>query len=155
MAGGWGGARVGAGRKPKDKATAALHGSRAKGIVRFPGGAPPPPEPPEEPLEEIAPPRELPKRALPVWRELAPRAQEAGTLTPATATAFALLCKAIILERRLSHGIGAGSADHRGMMQRVEVGLTRFGLAPIGKPLTKPKEEDDPFAAFMPGAAAS
>lgn len=150
MAGGWGGARVGAGRKPKDKAAARLHGSRQRTVIRFPGAEAPPPEP----AEPIDPPKKLSPKARAVWRELAPYAQAAGTLTTGTAAAFALLCRAVVLEQRLSRGLAAGSADHRGMMQRVEVGMTRFGLAPIGKPIAAPAKPEDPFAEFDKAPAA-
>lgn len=70
--------------------------------------------------------------AVAVWAEQAPHAFEARTLTPATASAFAMLCRAIAQERALSMTAPAG-ADHRGLMQRVATWKKDFGLAPLGK----------------------
>ena len=69
------------------------------------------------------------------------------TLTPATAAAFELLCRQILLERKLNRSPDRGGSAHRGMMQRVEAGLSRFRLAPTGKPAPAPKPVD-PFAEF-------
>ena len=142
-----GGARIGAGRKPKDRATAQLHGSRERTVVRFPAPA----QPPGEALapEPVEPPAGLPAKVLGIWRQYASHATANGTLVPATAAAFAFGCRAVLLERRLSKGPSAGGSNHRGMMVRVEVFYRSFGLAPIGKPIAAPtKAADDPFAEF-------
>ena len=69
-----------------------------------------------------------------VWRALAPHAVATRTLTPATALAFQLLCRNILLERELGGRVlDRGSASHRGMLQRVQAGLLAFNLAPCGK----------------------
>lgn len=146
-----GGARPGAGRKPKDRALAKLQGSRQRSVVRFPdrvGAVPVAPAAPPIPVDVVCP-EDLPDAAKVVWARLAPHAVAACTLTVGTADAFALLCRQVVLERSLSESRDAGLASHRGMMQRVEAGLVRFSLAPMGKPLA-PKVEAvvDPFAEF-------
>lgn len=139
-----GGARVGAGRKPKDEALKALHGSRRR--------AQPVVDPPPAPaaLTVVDPPPRLRGPARTVWHELAPFARGAGTLEAATAAAFGMLCQAIVLERALARRPDqAGRPDHRGMMQRVEIQMTRFGLAPVGKAIPSPAAPPaDPFAEF-------
>src|SRR3990167_7655662 len=123
-----GGARVGSGRKPKTWTDARLHGSRQRSVVRFPSrsdAAAPPSGP-------VAPPADIAPDAAAVWAELSPFAREARTLTAGTAAAFAMLCRAVVLERALGASRDAGQSSHRGMMQRVEAGFVRFSLAPLG-----------------------
>lgn len=98
----------------------------------------------------IAPecPTDLDEVAREVWTQLAPHALAARTLTAGMVTAFALLCRSIVLEKRLSLSTDIGQASHRGMIQRVEAGLVRFGLAPNGKPITPEVQSVDPFAEF-------
>jgi len=142
-----GGARIGAGRKPKEATLAALHGHRPRPLVE---DAARPPEPPLEstpPPEPVDPPAGLPAAVLKVWGELAPFALAERTLTRATVAAFEMLCRCVVLERKLSRGEARGGSNHRGMMQRVEAGFTRFRLAPSGKPTPAPKPAD-PFAEF-------
>lgn len=145
-----GGARPGAGRKPKSAAAAKLHGSRQRTVVQFPGTTQEPVSAGEASVAcELVPlPRGLSAGAKSVWKQLAPFAETAGTLIPATAPAFAMFCRAVVLEKRLGNGPEAGGSNHRGMMQRVEAGNVRFSLAPIGKPIGKPKAVEDPFAEF-------
>jgi hypothetical protein len=103
----------------------------------------------------VAIPAGLPAKAAAVWAELSPMARDAGTLTTRTAPAFAMLCRAVVLERTLAKGKTAGGSNHRGMMQRVEAGFVRFSLLPIGKPILQPKKTEDPFAEFdLPGQAS-
>src|SRR5262252_2500060 len=138
-----GGARVGAGRKPKDGALAALHGHRARRLVE-----PPPPAADEAPPEHVDPPQTLLGPALEVWQALAPHARAERTLTSKTAAAFELLCRAVVIERELGASErDRGGSNHRGMMQRVEAGFSRFRLAPTGKAAPPPKPVD-PFAEF-------
>lgn len=124
-----------------------------------------------QPIEPIDPPSDLGADVLAVWQTLAPLALEARTLVPATVSRFVLLCRQMVLERQMSQKIaedgwtyiavtidGSGTerqqlkahplcGAQRGMMQRIEVGMTAFRLAPIGKPMpTKPKEK--PKSAF-------
>lgn len=75
-------------------------------------------------------------QALAVWRELAPHAFAARTLTVGTAAAFLMLCRGVVKERQLSaSAFRAGGPDHRGMMQRVATWLKDFSIAPFGKPM--------------------
>lgn len=77
-------------------------------------------------------------QALVVWLELAPRAVEARTLTPATTAAFVMLCRAVVLERALSASpMAAGGSNHRGLMHRVATWMKDFCLSPFGKPLSE------------------
>jgi hypothetical protein len=141
-----GGSRPGTGRKPKDAAAASLHGSRQRALVRFPT-----PQAAVSPAIRTAvdPPTDLPSKARRVWEALAPFAHEKLTLYPETAAAFAMLCRAVVTERKLAKGKTEGGSAHRGMMQRVEAGYLRFGLAPNGKPILKPAPvAADPFAEF-------
>jgi hypothetical protein len=112
---------------------------------------------------DVAPPDNLTLAQLAVWQDLAPLAIEEGTLTRATAQAFRDLCEAIVLKSTLLrqaendglvlHGPQGKKAhpllsQYRGLMQRVEAGLSRFNLAPAGKP-AKPKGlEGDLFSEF-------
>ncbi len=122
-------------------------------------------------------PLDLPKGQRAVWDMLAPHAMAAGTLTGATVFAFIELCEAIVLKRDVarileSEGLTTyaiktrmeqdGSGEQVGetkahpllsryavLLVRVEAGLTRFRLAPMGKPMEVPADEPaDEFAAF-------
>jgi len=74
--------------------------------------------------------------ALAIWHELAPSAFAARTLTPATAAAFVMLCRAVVQERALSASPAfAGGPNHRGLMHRVATWMKDFCLSPFGKPL--------------------
>ncbi|MGE0460913.1 MAG: P27 family phage terminase small subunit [Vicinamibacterales bacterium] len=112
-----------------------------------------------------APPGELTLDELAVWNDVAPLAEREGTLTDATRLALRDLCEAIVLKRKLLRVISdegltvfslqGNKAAHplltqfRGLMQRVEAGLMRFKLAPMGKEILKPAETPaDPFAEF-------
>jgi hypothetical protein len=111
-----------------------------------------------------------------VWDQLAPHALAQRTLTPATAWAFGQLVEAIVLKRdvlavieadglmqnRLSTKMdesGGGEqvfeskahpliAKWTALLVRVEAGLTRFRLAPMGKELQPVDEPKDDFAEF-------
>lgn len=167
---GSGGTRVGAGRKPKSQEEKWLGGDAGKrGDGKRKPQAPPP-------VTLIAAPADLPEAQAVVWNTLAPHACAQRTLTAQTAAAFALLCKQIVLEQLMFQEIttdgltgtkvtlqmdekGGGLqsvekkahtllAQHRQMMQRVEAGMLRFRLSPIGKEMTpaeQPKDEWDEF----------
>jgi hypothetical protein len=107
---------------------------------------------------------------------LAPLALEQRTLTPATAFAFRQLCKVIVLEQKMADEIevkgltsaaldtkmeadGSGSqliqekanpllTRHTALLVRVEAGLTRFRLAPMGKEMPAVEEPEDVFSEF-------
>lgn len=88
--------------------------------------------------------------ALGVWHELAPHAFDARTLTPATAAAFSMLCRAVVKERELSASASrAGGPDHRGMMARVATLSKDFVVAPFGKPMyEEEKQPVNPLERF-------
>ena len=165
-----GGFRVGSGRKPKGAAILSLHGGRVR------NGAQPGASVPNAPVMPVNTPQDLPGAQKAVWDDLAPHALAARTLTDGTAAAFRDLCEAIVLKRMmlteiLADGLtqakvslqmdeaGGGLqsvekkahallSQHRGMMQRVEAGLTRFRLAPMGKEIVQPVKAEDPFEEF-------
>ena len=104
-------------------------------------------------------PRHLSAAHAAIWDTLAPHAVAAGTLTPATAWAFAQLCDLIGLSHAVRQRIGRDGlmdadgahpllARHVAFVVRVEAGLTRFRLQPLGKPLAVPDAAVDPFAEF-------
>lgn len=88
---------------------------------------------------------------LTVWRELAPQAFEARTLTKATVSAFAMLCRAVAVERASD----IPDADHRGLMQRVATWMKDFALAPLGKPMyaAQPAAAVNPLDRFTKARA--
>lgn len=86
--------------------------------------------------EPFPPPGDLFNEDLMTWEKMAPLAFEQRTLTPATAYAFSLLCRNIVLERRMSVSpLAVGGADHRNLIQRIDAELLAFNLRPNGKPL--------------------
>ncbi len=79
-------------------------------------------------------------QALAIWHELAPSAVAARTLTPATAAAFVMLCRAVVHERALSASpMDVGGPNHRGLMHRVATWMKDFCLSPFGKALFESK----------------
>src|SRR5688572_18842833 len=118
-----GGARPGAGRKKKRRVDSEL-----ASVVMHPSSA--------LPVEEFDAPNDLTMDERHVWLELAPHAFRNRTLTKASSLAFRQLCRSVVLERQLAASPGErGGASHRGMIQRVDVELVSFGLAPNGKPM--------------------
>jgi hypothetical protein len=91
------------------------------------------------------------RAVLAVWHELAPQAFEARTLTRATVSAFAMLCRAVAVERTSD----IPDADHRGLMQRVATWMKDFGLAPLGKPMyaAQPATVENPLDRFTKARA--
>jgi hypothetical protein len=132
------------------------------------GGLPGTGRKPNEELAEAVPvevPEDLLASEQAVWMRLAPKALQRGTLTPETVERFRLLCRAVVMEQAMAAKIevdgwtyldvsvdGAGvqhekvrahplCGPHRGMMQRVEAGMTAFRLAPTGRPIVTTKEK--------------
>ena len=137
---GSGGRRPGAGRKPKCAEARALdgHASHSAKVVPHPSAALGPSKT-TGPSKRFRPPKDFTPDARAVWAELAPHAFENGTLTKATALSFRLLCWNIVLERRYAGSVNdAGTANHRGMIQRIDAELLRFNLSPCGKAIAKP-----------------
>ena len=135
-----GGARVGAGRKPKTLAAKALHGTA---LLREKRAKP-------SQVVEFDAPADLTAAELVVWNELAPHAFKARTLTAGTVGAFCDLCRwRVVLMECFQNPDRRGGADHRGAGQRVQSLMKDFAVNPMGKPLMDeaPKVED-PFASF-------
>jgi hypothetical protein len=111
-----------------------------------------------------------------VWNELAPHACAALTLVPGTAAAFRQLCGRIVLLQQIEAQIEADGImgtkvslqmDETGgglqtvekkahdlltksmtLMQRVDQGMMRFRLSPMGKELTPTEAPKDEWAEF-------
>lgn len=146
MANGHGGQRAGSGRKPKAAVARALDGNaNHKGrLLPHPSAVTPPPA--AKVFDEADAPNDLSTDERNVWLELAAHATANGTLTDATSLAFRMLCRNIVLERQYMGSVAdRGSANHRGLIQRVDAELLRFNLAPCGKPVA-------PVGAVEPAA---
>lgn len=126
---GWGGARIGAGRKPKRKVPVSPFsvylGAKA--------------EPPTA-TELLEPPKDLPPEQQAFWKEHAPLAVERRTLMPATVPAFRLLCelyvKKVLVGEMVDKGALGGLRVWLQLCKQVEGLMGRFCLAPFGKPAT-------------------
>lgn len=164
---GSGGARIGAGRKSNEEAARWLGGNAGKRGKRAKR-----PESAGRTPELIPVPSGMPEEQATVWNALAPHACGERTLVPATVQAFRDLCEAIVLKRRMLAQIerdgftylrvtidGAGQehtearahpliTQHRGLMQRVEAGMLRFRLSPMGKALEPVEAPKDEWAEF-------
>lgn len=99
-------------------------------------------------LDPVAVPDGLTSKAAAVWAREAPFALASATLTAGTAEAFALHCRNVVLELKLSKAKTAGGASHRGMIAAVTAGRLRFGISPNGKPIAVRKSATDPFEEF-------
>lgn len=130
-----GGRRPGAGRPRKSAAMRELDGNaghRPARVFAHPSAVPAIPEPVA--IEEFDAPDDLTMDERHVWMELAPHAFAARTLTKATAEAFKLLCRNVILERELRASVlDRGRPAHQGMIHKVETAMLRFNLSPCGK----------------------
>jgi hypothetical protein len=101
-------------------------------VFTHPSSVPATPEP--LPIEEFDAPDDLTMDERHVWMALAPHAFAARTLTKATAEAFKLLCRNVILERDLRASVlDRGRPAHQGMIHKVETAMLRFNLSPCGK----------------------
>lgn len=129
---GRGGARPGAGRKPKtalERAVTGDPGHRGR-LLTHPSA----PVPQVAPIDEFDAPDDLKTDERLVWLHLAPFAFANRTLTKATALMFNRMCRNIVLERDMANSVlDRGSANHRGLIQRVDAELLRFTLSPNGK----------------------
>lgn len=123
-------------------------------------------------LDVPLPPRSITIEELAEWNDLAPLAAKAGTLDASTTLALRDLCQLRVLKDRLLRQIGdqgdvvlAGGGNLAAhplltrittLSQRIEAGMMRFKLSPMGKELDKPGAPSvDPFAEFdTPGAGA-
>lgn len=111
------------------------------------------------------PPGSLTLDELAEWNDLAPRAAKVGTLTDETKLALRDLCQARVLKDRLLRKVsdeGATVLAPNGnlaahplltrfttLLQRVEAGMMRFKLSPMGKEIeTATEKPADPFSEF-------
>lgn len=129
-----GGRRPGSGRKPKATHLRGIDGGASHSSR--PASTPSAP-PAVEPAAVSMPACVTDPAVVAIWDELAPLALEQRTLTPATVRTFALLCRLTVLEATLG-AAEAGSAAHRGVLQRLSALQLQFLLAPCGKPLFEP-----------------
>lgn len=139
---GWGGARVGAGKKPQPKAPKSP-------FKVFPGQK-------DAPAAEIEMPKGLPENQQEFWRANAPLAIERRTLTPATVPAFMLLCelnaKKVLVGVKVDEGELGGLRVYAQLAKQVEGLMARFCLAPFGKPTDGGKKAttaSNPFGALQ------
>jgi hypothetical protein len=126
--GGWGGRRVGSGRKPK---------GRQASIVPHPS-VPPPTTNGAPTVEEFDAPDALTRDERNVWLKQAPHAFANGTLTRASALAFERYCQVVVLERAEAGSTGRGGNDHRGLLKQINTLELQFNLVPCGKPMAVP-----------------
>ena len=144
-----GGARVGAGRKPKEYLKKPAPIVNFKDVKQAKSG---------DGLVSRVPPADLPEDQRDFWQRYAGHAIEARTLTMRTEAAFRLLCELEAEKRATKATIdadgrtfikitidGAGqehqelkahplTGSYRQLAQRVETLMARFSLAPFGKP---------------------
>lgn len=148
----WGGARIGAGRKPKQK-------DPVSPFAVFPGRKLTDRREPIDLSALLESPKDLPPDQQAFWCAHAALAIERKTLTPATVPAFRLLCelqaKKAMVGQMVDKGALGGLRIFLQLAKQVETLMARFCLAPFGKPVPpaeKPKgaDEDD---AFFGGAS--
>src|SRR5580765_8643117 len=126
-----GGARPGAGRKPRTVLERAVTPGHHGRVLTYPMTGQ---VPVVAPIEVFDPPVDLTGPAHAVWLDLAPHAFAARTLTKGTARAFMVLCRNVALEHELAGDPALrGGANHRGILQRLDAELLRFNLSPCGK----------------------
>lgn len=176
---GSGGHRVGAGRRRQSAVAGELTGSRrARARDKKAAAAPDLPNqttnqtaasPADVPLvvevQIPQPPGNLTLDELAEWNDLAPRAAKVGTLNDDTQWALVDLCQARVLKGKLLRDIdrignvvpaGGGKvganpllARYTTLLQRVDAGMMRFKIAPMGKEIEGPAEKPgDSFAEF-------
>lgn len=121
---GWGGARVGSGRKP-ELVPVSMDEIEA------------------DPL--MLPPSDLPPEQQEFWRAYAPRAIERQTLTEDTIASFRLLCelhaKKTMVSAMVDKGALGGLRVFMQLSKQIESLMARFCLAPFGKPAKTEKRK--------------
>ena len=165
---GWGGARVGAGKKPKGE-----HAIRNRSSLAVVASQAPTFEGADDPVS-VLPPEDLPTDERAFWQENAPKAIAQGTLTWRTVSGFRLLCEQDADRLKIKKTVdkdgwtfikvtvdGAGQEhqelkahplirDYRALCKSVETLMARFKLAPFGKAeiQVKPKRDVNPWGSF-------
>ena len=164
MAQGWGGARRGAGRKPKSAEEKAVTGNpghrRAAAVVQHPSVPMPVVVPALPVVDEADVPDDLTMAERRVYLRLAPAAMANGTLTARSGDAFSALCRtAVLVEELAAAPLYKGTPNHRAWVLALDGMLANFGLRPIGKPMpdaqTQPERAvaANPLERFMRGRA--
>lgn len=146
---GHGGARVGAGRKPKKATVVSMSGRPFVATL-----GPAPADAASSPL--ATPPEGMREAEAAVWRELAPHAIAQMTLVPGTLRGFRELCEHVVMKQSIADTIAAAGPATSGMdallrhyaklAQRVDASLARYRLTAQGKP--------EPTAVVKPKAAS-
>lgn len=161
-----GGARAGAGRKPKGDGPVR---DRSKRVLAMPGiTLPPALRPPTTlapPVTNSAlkdPPADLEEDAKPIWQAWAPWAIEQGTLVDATVAGFRELCEQFLVKQALwsrlrTLGIASAEGDrilkrYEKIVQRIDASLKNFRLTAFGKAMdpgkSKKVEAPNPWASM-------
>lgn len=81
------------------------------------------------------------------WDALAPLAAEQGTLVPATALEFRLLCEVAVQQQRALRNIASGYGAYSNLTKILEGKMRAFRLAPMGKEIAAP-QKDKPMTAL-------
>jgi len=137
-----GGARPNSGPKRRDPKAAWLTGAAKRRPVAV--------APLRTPADAPRCPTDADDETRQVWDELGPHALAQGTLDERTAFAFLLLCRNVVFERKLAASpLTCAGSDHRGMLMRVEAGLTRFRLTANGQPVVVAEEPKDEWSEFL------
>lgn len=137
-----GGARPGAGRKPKPKFPAVTGGGYPpSNLAAFPQV---PTTNQVAPIEEFDAPDDLTVEERHVWLKQAPHAFRNRTLTRATAMSFERYCKVVVLERNEAKSSGIGGANHRGLLKQINSYELQFLLTPAGRPMPQMPEVGAP-----------
>lgn len=153
---GWGGARVGAGRKPKGERAAVvlgMDGSRLSGTQALPGVTA------ADALLE--PPKDLPREARLYWRRWAPLAIAQRTLVPEKVPGFGELCVLAVVFEKLKTFVMTHEPTHREWGDRhqeylktgkdLRTSLQSYMLCAFGKPepgTSRAKSTSTPWAAI-------
>lgn len=127
---------------------------------------PPPTTPPEPEVQIPQPPGSLSIDELIEWNELAPLAARTGELTEEKKWSLVDLCRDRVRLTQLHRDVdkygtlvtgpngnlvaNPSLTRYTTLRQRVDAGMLRFQLAPMGRalPATPPKPEDDGFGEF-------
>ena len=123
-----GGARPGAGRKPKPTHLRGLDGGAGHRQVVPPAAA-------TAPIDEFDAPDTLSVDERNVWVRQAPLAFKARTLTRSTALAFERYCQLVVRERNEAKSSGCDGPNHARMIRTLNTLELQFQLTPCGKPI--------------------
>lgn len=142
-----GGARPGAGRKPKHPHLREITAAK----VLTPQFAPPTTNP-ASPVEEFDAPDDLTAEERAVWLKQSPHAFRNRTLTRSTAMSFERYCKSVVWERKEAESSARGGANHRGLLKQINSYELQFGLTASGRPIYEPgagvAQPENPLAKF-------